>query len=553
MRKNWNTVVKGLFAYTRPLLNVLLATMVLGVFGYLCAIFLIIIGAFGMLSIMEYQIPAFSSAAAVVICMILSAVLRGVMRYGEQLSGHYIAFRLLAIIRDKVFQALRRLTPSKLETREKGNLITLITSDIEQLEVFYAHTIAPVIIAAVTSVVMVFFIGGQHVILGVIAALAYFTVGVLIPFANSRGGQQQGSAYRESFACANTYFLESLRGMKEIIRYENDENRKNRVKALTEEMDSRQERLKGRESYTKAATDSAVYFFSAAVLFAGIGLMQSRLAEFDQIFIAFVALISSFGPVSAISSLSNNLLHTMAAGERVLGLLEEESDTPEIKCGEDVIFSGANCETVCFGYDKETILRDLNLEFTQNKIIGISGKSGSGKSTLLKLLMRFWDTEDGKITVSGKDIRSINTKNLREIESYVTQDTFLFYGTIESNIRIARPSASFQEVTEAAQKAEIHDFIMSLPEGYQSNAGEFGNSLSSGERQRIGIARAFLHRAPFILLDEPTSNLDGLNEAMILNALRQHSKEKTIVIVSHRMSALKIADEIYHMESGRVS
>ncbi len=553
MRKNRFVVIKGLIVLAGPLLPVLLSTVILGVLGYLSAIFLIVFSAFALLDILDYKIATLSASGIFLGGMILFAVLRGVLRYGEQLSGHYLAFKLLAILRDKVFQTLRKLTPAKLETRDKGNLISLITSDIELLEVFYAHTIAPVIIAVITSIFMAFFIGGQSPILGGIAALGYCTVGIIIPLVNSKKRQPQGIAYRDSFAGANSYFLDSLRGIKEIIRYEYGQTRGQHIEELTEELDQKQELLKRGEGFTKAATDSAVYLFSATILLVGIGLMQNGQVGFENVFISFVAVMSSFGSVSAISSLSNNLLQTMASGERVLELLEEQPQTPEVESGEDISFTGASCEAIRFGYNKDMVLNNIELKLPENRIIGISGKSGSGKSTLLKLLMRFWDTEGGKITISEKDIRRINTKNLRKVESYVTQDTFLFHFTIEENIKIARPSASFEEVMEAARKAGIHDFIMSLPDGYQTNAGEFGHQLSSGERQRIGIARAFLHQAPFILLDEPTSNLDGLNEALILNALKQHSKEKTIVMVSHRASAMKIADEVYHMESGRVS
>lgn len=553
MHKNWLSVTKGLLVLTGPLLPILLITVVLGVAGYLCAVFLIICGAFALLDILEYEIAAPAPPAFFTVCIVLLAVLRGVLRYGEQLSGHYIAFRLLAILRGRVFQALRKLAPARLEPREKGNLIALITSDIELLEVFYAHTIAPVLIAAITSVSMVIFIGGQSPVLGAIAALAYCAVGIIIPWVNSKKGQCQGVSYRDSFACANTYFLDSLRGMKEIIRYGYGEKRRRHIEELTEELDRKQERLKDREGLTKAVTESVVYLFSTAILFAGLRLMQDGQIGFDGVFIALAAMMGSFGPVTAISSLSNNLLHTMAGGERVLELLEEEPETPEVKTGADIDFSGADCEAIRFGYGRDTVLDNIALKLPENRIIGITGKSGSGKSTLLKLLMRFWDTKDGRITISERDIRDINTKCLRRMESYVTQDTFLFHLTIEDNIRIAGPSTSFREVEEAARKAGIHDFIMSLPEGYQTNVGEFGDRLSSGERQRIGIARAFLHGAPFILLDEPTSNLDGLNEALILNSLREHSREKTIVLVSHRDSAMRIADEVYHMESGRVS
>lgn len=534
-----------------PLLPVMCIAVVLGVLGFLSAIFLIIFAAFALLNITG--VTTAYTTTALVGAVVLCAGLRGFLRYGEQLAGHYLAFRLLAVLRDKVFSALRRLAPAKLEKRDSGDLISVITGDIELLEVFYAHTVAPVTIALFTSVLMALFIGSMHIILGFMAAAAYITVGALIPLCNSRTGKQCGIKYRTVLGAANSYFLESLAGLGEIIRYGRGASRKETVARMTAELDREQSRLKHREGLSGAAADTAIMLFSGLVLGLGLHLTHTGGLEFHRMLLATVAMLSSFGPVVALSSLSNDLLQTMAAGARVLDLLDEKPETAEVLKETNLSFSGARCEDVGFAYGGEKVLRKVNIGLPKNRITGICGKSGSGKSTLLKLLMRFWDVTDGRIRISGEDIRRIGTGNLRRLEGYVTQDTFLFQATLEDNIRLAKPEAPMSEVHKAAASAGIHQFIQSLPQGYQTRVGELGDGLSGGERQRIGLARAFLHGAPLLLLDEPTSNLDSLNEAALLKSLREAAGSRTVVLVSHRASTLGIADMVHHMESGRLS
>ncbi|WP_449240459.1 amino acid ABC transporter ATP-binding/permease protein [Desulfoscipio gibsoniae] len=551
MRRSWLSIATRLTALIGSLLPVMLIAVVLGVLGFLSAIFLIIFAAFALLNIIG--VATTYTTIALLGAIVLCAGLRGVLRYGEQLAGHYLAFRLLAVLRDKVFFALRRLAPAKLEKRDSGDLVSLITGDIELLEVFYAHTVAPVLIALCTSILMTLFIGSMNVGLGFVAAVAYITVGVLIPACNSRTGKARGVKYRAVLGAANNYFLESLLGIGEIIRYGRGASRKEALSQITARLDQEQARLKRREGLTGAATDTAIMFFSGVVLCLGLHMVFSGRLEFHRALLATVAMLSSFGPVVALSNLSGSLLQTMAAGARVLDLLEEEPETPEVQKGAEVCFNGACCENVGFAYGGEDILRKVHFNLPKNRITGICGKSGSGKSTLLKLLMRFWDVREGCIRISGEDIRCVNTENLRCLEGYVTQDTFLFQTTLENNIRLAKPEASMSEVRRAAESAGIHRFIRSLPKGYQTRVGELGEGLSGGERQRIGLARAFLHGAPLLLLDEPTSNLDSLNEASILKSLRKAAGDRAIVLVSHRASTLRIADMVHRMECGRLS
>lgn len=546
MNRNGLKVMYKLIGLVLPLLHVMVAAITMGVIGFLTAIFIIVLGGVGLLNILGFATAL--SLKQVIIGIVICAVLRGILRYAEQGSNHYIAFKLLALIRHKVFVKLRKLAPAKLEGKDKGNLISIITTDTELLEVFYAHTISPIIIAFITSVIMTIFIGRYNIFLGVIALVAYFIVGVIIPVWSSNQGDETGQQYRDEMGDLNSYFLSSVRGINDIIQYGVGKERLDEINRRTDELETKQKLLLKQEGSNRAVTDTAILLCSMAMLFAGCILYTKGEVNFIQVIIPLIALMSSFGPVVAISNLSNNLFHTIAAGNRVLDLLEEEPAVEEVKGNDVTEFADIKLKNVSFSYDEEVILEDFNMDIKQNKIIGIYGKSGCGKSTLLKLLMRFWEVDNGSITIGGKNINEINTSDLRKMQSFVTQDTYLFNDTIANNIGIAKENATMEEIIAAAKKASIHDFIMSLPNGYDSKVGELGGNLSGGEKQRIGIARAFLHDAPMILLDEPTSNLDSLNEGIILKSLMESKENKTIIIVSHRKSTMNIADVVLDVE-----
>ncbi|MNW28488.1 putative ABC transporter ATP-binding protein [compost metagenome] len=552
MRRSGLNIMSRLIVLLGPLVPVMLVTIVLGVLGFLVAIAITVLGGYLLLhgiGLGDSSVQPGYIMLAIAAC----AVLRGLLRYGEQLSGHYIAFKLLAVLRDKVFHALRRLAPAKLEGRDKGNLIAVITTDIELLEVFYAHTIAPIVIGITTSLIMTIFIATYDSTLAWIAVAAYITVGLIIPVVTSRMARRQGMEYRNSFGVLSSYFLESLRGMKESIQYEQGEARMQRITGMTEDLEKKQKTLKKHEGVTRALSESAVLGFSFILLLVALQLQSAGALGYSGVLIPTIALFSSFGPVVALSQLSNNLLQTFASGERLLQLLDEQETVREVTTGSEPQFTGAKWDRINFTYDGAPVLNDINIPVNRSRILGITGKSGSGKSTLLKLLMRFYDPQSGSVQIAGQDIRTVNTAALRNLQSYVTQDTFLFNDTIEANIRIGRANATSEQIEAAARKASVHDFLMSLPEGYQTKVGELGDRLSGGEKQRIGLARAFIREAPLMLLDEPTSNLDGFNEAVILRALNQERIGKTIVLVSHRASTMSIADEIHHIDNGRVS
>lgn len=532
----------------KPLAHIMTAAVLLGTLGYLCAIFLTITAGHGVLLAMKGQ-----RVTKYLIILVVLAVMRGILHYAEQYCNHFIAFKLLAIIRHQVFAVLRKLCPAKLDGREKGNLISIITTDIELLEVFYAHTISPIMIAILTSLIMVVFIGKFHVYAGIFAVCSYLLVGCVIPLWNGSKGGQKGMEFRSGFGNLNSFVLESLRGIDETIQYGQGKKRKAQISEKSIELGKMQKDLNCMEAMQRAVTDLVILCCSFGMFFLMYHLYQAGNVTFDAMLLATIAMMGSFGPVTALSSLSNNLNQTLASGERVLSLLEEEPMVEESEGEADISFEGASVEDVTFAYDEEVILKDCNINMKQGKVIGICGKSGCGKSTLLKLLMRFWDVNKGNIKISEENVKEIPTKTLRNTQSYVTQETELFHDSIANNVTIGKPGAAREEIIKAAQKASIHDMIMSLPNGYDTEVGELGDTLSGGEKQRIGIARAFLHDSPMLLLDEPTSNLDSLNEGIILKSLKEESKGRTVVLVSHRESTMGIADDVYHMDAGRVS
>ena len=571
-RRSAIQIMGSLIGLVKPLLHIMLAAIILGTLGYLCAIFLTILagqvivhglltGVAGMIVPVEKMWLVFTPVKKIITVMIVIAVLRGILHYVEQYCNHFIAFKLLAIIRHKVFASLRKLCPAKLEGRDKGNLISIITTDIELLEVFYAHTISPIAIATLTSIIMVIFIGRYHWLAGLLALAAYLIVGVAIPMWNGKRGSQKGMEFRTNFGELNSFVLDSLRGLDETIQYGQGEKRKEQMSERSKNLAGMQESLSKMEGSQRSFTNMVILLASFGMLALTIWLYAKGEMGFEGILTCTIAMMGSFGPVVALSSLSNNLNQTLASGERVLSLLEETPLVEEIPgdvktSGAESMehgFTGAEAENVTFAYGEEVILDNYSLKLQPGKITGIHGASGSGKSTLLKLLMRFWDVQDGSVSVDGTDVRKIPTKHLRDMESYVTQETHLFHDSIANNIAIAKPGASREEIMEAAKKASIHDFIMTLPKGYDTEVGELGDTLSGGEKQRIGIARAFLHECPLILLDEPTSNLDSLNEGIILKSLKESAEKKTVVLVSHRVSTMNVADVVYEMENGRIS
>lgn len=552
MRKNGFLVMWQLLALVKPLAHIMAFTITMGTLGFLSAIFIMVLGAMGLSHLLGFE--GHLNFTQILTALIALAVARGILRYLEQMSGHYIAFKLLALLRDKVFSALRRLAFVKLQDKQAGQLVSLVTNDIELLEVFYAHTIAPIMIAFFTSAILVAVFAHISAWFALVALIAYLCIGVVLPIITTKLAREDGRKYRELVGEMNDFFLDSVRGMKEIQLFGYAKQRLDEIQQRSQAIDGAFRKIKDQEAKVRVYTEIAVSVFNIIILFTGLILFSLDKLDFAGFLVGVILLMSSYGPVIALSNLSSNLLQTLASGERVLSLLAEQ---PALKDVENAVnltdVSDIAVENLNFAYGEEQILSGINLQLKKGQILGIHGRSGSGKSTLLKLLMRFYDPQQGQIRINGEPLANINTASLRDNMAYITQQTYIFNDTIEENIRLAHRSATQEQIIEAAKQASIHDFIMSLPEGYQTKMTELGGNLSDGEKQRIGIARAFLHNAPIILLDEPTSNLDSLNEAIILQSLRNVKADKLIVLVSHRQSTMAICDQVIGIESGRMS
>ena len=545
-RRSGFMVMARLIGLVKPLTGYMILAITMGLIGHLCASFITILGGYAVLDVLRFDTG--HSLRMIFACLLIFALLRAILRYAEQACNHYIAFKLLALIRDKVFQALRRLCPAKLEGRDRGDLISVITSDIELLEVFYAHTISPAAIAFLFTIVMCLFIGSFHPALGLLALLAYAVVGVAIPLVTSRLSGEDGMRFRTKSGELSSFVLDGLRGLLETLQYGQGEARLAEMNRRTDALAKDEERMKRTSGRNMAVTNTVILLFDLCMLFASAALYQRGAVGFDGVLIPTLALFSSFGPAVALANLGSTLQNTFAAGNRVLDILEETPAVEEVTGRPEVVFDGAEAAHVTFSYGAETILEDVSLRMEPG-IIGITGKSGSGKSTLLKLFMRFWNVQEGNICITETPVSEINTSNLRRMEGFVTQETHLFHDSIKNNLRIAKLDATDAEIETACKKASVHDFIMSLPQGYDTPVGELGDTLSGGERQRLGLAQAFLHDAPFLLLDEPTSNLDSLNEAVILKSLREEQAGRTVALVSHRQSTMRIADKVYSVEA----
>lgn len=541
-----------MLGFVKPMVGVMCISVVCGILGFVCATALPVLAAEAVLSVagkgsLAWSVGAFGGMLAVL------AVARGILHYIEQRCNHYIAFKLLAHIRDLVFGALRELAPAKLSGRNRGELISTITSDIELLEVFYAHTISPVLIAAGMTIVLMVFLANLSPVFALVALCGYILVGVVPPILVSKASGEGGAQVRAVQASLSGYVLDNLRGLAQVIQYGAGDARLSGLDERSRALVDVQRGLKAKGVAGSAAVGVLVVLTAAAQLFIGAPLVAAGAVTLEAYVLAVVTTLSSFGPYVALANLGSTLQQTLASGERVLAILDEKPQVEEVEVGKEPAFTGAAAESVSFSYADEEVLHDVCLEIPKGRIVGISGRSGSGKSTFCRLLMRFWDVDEGRISIGPNDIRRVGTAHLRSLEAFVEQDSVLFHDSIRANLLIAKPDATEEELKSACAQASILGFIESLPEGFDTEVGELGDTLSGGERQRLGLARAFLHDAPFVLLDEPTSNLDALNEGAVLKALDAQHGKRTVLLVSHRPSSLAIADEVISLDQGRVS
>lgn len=552
LRRSGAVIMGKLILLLGSLSYIMILAVINGSVGFLCAMGVTLFGAIGIAKALGETVAL--SYGLIIGLAIGCGVLRGALRYFEQYSNHYIAFRLLAVLRDKIFGALRKLCPAKLESKQKGSIIAMITSDIETLEVFYAHTISPICIAVLVSACVFLFVGFvSSWYIALVALLGFVTIGVIVPIIFSGKLKESGVNYRTEFAGFNAYFLDSIKGIKDIVLNNAGKEREKEVNERSDVLLTETKKMKHDITKAAAVTELCVSLFIIATLAIGIFLVANDMLSVGRMIIGVVAVFGSFGPVIAISALPGNLTQTFASGDRVLNLLSEEPAVTPIKNGKKIEYNDLKVNDLSFSYDGETeVLNDICMYAQKGEIIGIVGESGCGKSTFLKLLLRFWQKSHGEIAYNGVDIDSIDTENLLDNVTMVSQTTYLFDDTIEDNLRIANPAATQEEIEAACKMASVHDFILTLPDGYKTRVGALGDNLSAGEKQRIGLARAFLRGSELILLDEPTSNVDSINEGIILKALKEQKHQKSIILVSHRESTMAIADRIYRVERGRM-
>ena len=552
LRRSGANIMASLILLLVALAYIMILAVINGSIGFICAMGVTVFGAVGVAKALGEAIAL--SYGLIIGLAVGCGVLRGILRYFEQYSNHFIAFKLLAVLRDKIFGALRTLCPAKLESKQKGSIIAMITSDIETLEVFYAHTISPIAIAVLVSTAVFLFVGFvSSWYLALAAVVAYLVIGIVVPMISSSRLKESGVKYRAEFASFNAYFLDSIKGIKDIVLNNAGAEREKEVNKRSELLLKETKKMKRNSTRAAAATELTVSLFIIATLVIGIVLVHFDTLSIGKMVIGVVAVFGSFGPVIAISALPSNLTQTFASGDRVLNLLAEKPAVTEVKNGENIEYENLNVSDLSFNYDEQTeVLRDIKMHAEKGEIIGIVGESGCGKSTFLKLLLRFWQKKGGEIAYNGIDIDKVNSENLLDNVTMVSQTTYLFDETIEDNLRIANPNASQEELEAACRLASVHDFIMTLPNGYKTQVGALGDNLSAGEKQRIGLARAFLKGSELILLDEPTSNVDSMNEGIILKALKEQKSKKSIILVSHRESTMAIADRIYKVENGQM-
>ena len=550
LRRSGAKIMASLIALLGSLSYIMILAVINGSVGFVCAMGVTVFGAVGVAKALGEAIAL--SYGWIIGLTIGCGVLRGLLRYFEQYSNHYIAFRLLAVLRDKIFGALRVLCPAKLESKQKGSIIAMITSDIETLEVFYAHTISPICIAVLVSAAVFLFVGFvSSWYLALVALVGFFTIGIVVPLISSGRLKESGVKYRAEFASFSAYFLDSIKGIKDIVLNNAGEEREKEVNKRSDGLLAETKKMKHNITRAGSAIELTVSVFVLITLATGILLVKNDMLSLGRMIIGTVTVFSSFGPVIAVGSLPGNLTQTFASGDRVLNLLAEKPAVEEVKNGKDFDYENLDVKDLSFSYDGQTeVLKDIKMHAEKGEIIGIVGESGCGKSTFLKLLLRFWERSGGEINYDDIDIDNINTNSLLKNVTMVSQSTYLFEETIEDNLRIAKPDATQEEIENACKMASVHDFIMTLPDGYKTQVGALGDNLSAGEKQRIGLARAFLRGSELILLDEPTSNVDSINEGIILKALKEQKNRKSIILVSHRESTMAIADRIYRVEGG---
>ena len=549
-KRSFHTLINGLLKLVDSFIFVIILAVINGTVGFLLSMS---ITAFAGLTIIKFMGVSISlSYTALFVIIAVCGISRGILRYIEQYSNHYIAFKILAILRSKIFKKLRELSPSKLESKNKGEIISMIQSDIETLEVFYAHTISPFLIAITTCIIVTLFIGfTTSWYFALFAVLAYVIIGGLIPVIFYKSNKKNGKEYRQKLGKFESFYLDSIYGNYEVISSNNQNSQIDKLNNQSNDLIKSTSLIDDKNTIFKNVTNVTISILNIILIIIGGLLIQSNIIDSPLIILAFITFTSSFGPVIALSSLPSNLVMSFASGNRVLDLLEEKPLVEEPIKSFYFDFNKLKVEHLEFSYNQTNkILKDINFEVNKNEIVGLLGPSGCGKSTILKLLMKFYLPDNGNIYYNDINIKDISQSDLYDNVNLFSQSTFLFKGTIYDNLILANPKASKEEIIEACKNASIYEYIISLKDGFESKIDDLKDNLSTGEKQRIGLARVFLKKPKLLLLDEATANIDAINEGIILNALKKFKRDMSIVIISHRPSKLTICDRIYKVNNG---
>ncbi|MGO4959643.1 ATP-binding cassette domain-containing protein [Bifidobacterium pseudolongum] len=541
-------LVRRLLGQVGDLRSLMVLACCFGTLGHLAATFLPVFGVMALCAAAERPVWGLSVGWAVAL-MVVCALIRGAMRYCEQYMNHNLAFRLLALFRGQMFAALRRLAPAKLTGKGKGDLISMVTTDVELLEIFFAHTISPTVIALATTVVYALALLFLSPWFAVLLVVAHLLIGVAVPAWFARALHGVGARIRKQSASLDDDVLDDMRGLEQIIRFGQGRARLARIDRRSRALWGQRVELSARNGVFGGFDHVIIVLVTVCAALLAVFASRGDMAMAARNVTAMVLVVSSFGPTLALSALPASLTQTFASARRLFALVDEEPAVEELGTLEPE-YHGMRMEQVTFAYGARTpVLRDVTLDVPVSGILGLQGPSGRGKSTLLKLLMRYWDPQQGAVALSGDVLPGVDAHTRRRLQTMMSQETYLFDGTIASNLRIANEQASDDELREALRKASILPLIESLPQGIETPVGELGGRLSEGERQRIGLARMFLRHADLYLFDEPTSRLDALNEAYILQSINELVSERdaAVVLVSHRASTMKIADEVLHM------
>lgn len=541
-------LVRRLLGQVGDLRSLMVLACCFGTLGHLAATFLPVFGVMALCAAAERPVWGLSVGWAVAF-MVVCALIRGAMRYCEQYMNHNLAFRLLALFRGQMFAALRRLAPAKLTGKGKGDLISMVTTDVELLEIFFAHTISPTVIALATTVVYALALLFLSPWFAVLLVVAHLLIGVAVPAWFARALHGVGARIRKQSASLDDDVLDDMRGLEQIIRFGQGRARLARIDRRSRALWGQRVELSERNGVFGGFDHVIIVLVTVCAALLAVLASRDDMAMAARNVTAMVLVVSSFGPTLALSALPASLTQTFASARRLFALMDEEPAVEELGTLEPE-YNGMRMEQVTFAYGARTpVLRNMTLDVPVSGILGLQGPSGRGKSTLLKLLMRYWDPQQGAVTMSGDALPGVDARARRRLQTMMSQETYLFDGTIASNLRIADAQAGDDELREALRKASILPLVESLPQGIETPVGELGGRLSEGERQRIGLARMFLRHADLYLFDEPTSRLDALNEAYILQSINELVSERdaAVVLVSHRASTMKIADEVLHM------